>query len=291
MKTRGKKKPLQKTRRRSTSGKINVPLDVTSDSDLPALLKTLKSKKITIVLIYATWCHHCHKLMPHFDAASKNTKNKVASVKINETMNNKVNEYIKNNINSSATPFDPKVYTSMFAVKNGIIQTEIQPIKDTKKLSMAMESISEPPEEVVNNVSKTLTNLGIENKGLVNKHELNIAASSAPSPLNESYNPTPRKSMDLTQVDKEAKELMNLQAQIPSISVVNPPSPKKSYSIDNMKGGKMCGSLMGGSQGGSLMGAMSAIAKSSYTLAPTAALLATAAGMKTHTRNKRHRKR
>ena len=219
-------------------------------------------------------------------------------------MNNKVNEYIKNNINSSATPFEPKGYPSMFAVKNGIIQTEIQPIKDTNKLSMAMESISEPPEvetinrsktpeEVVNNVSKTLTNLGIENKGLVNKHELNIAASSAPSPLNESYNPTPRKSMDLTQVDKEAKELMNLQAQIPSISVVNPPSPKKSYSIANMKGGKMCSSLMGGRQGGSLMGAMSAIAKSSYTLAPTAALLATAAGMKTHkrTRNKRHRKR
>ena len=56
--------------RRSTSGIIYPPLDVRSPQDLNGIFKRITKGPITIVLVYADWCGHCHTLMPHFKEAS-----------------------------------------------------------------------------------------------------------------------------------------------------------------------------------------------------------------------------
>jgi thiol-disulfide isomerase/thioredoxin len=198
-----KSKPRKTVRRHrtSTSGKVKVPLDVRSDSDLPKFRKCLKDKDVTFIMVYATWCQHCHTMMPHFDAAAKSPNNTVSAVKINETMLDKVNNYIKNNVNRSAKPLNVEGYPSIILVnKNAEKLTDIEPIRDTEALTKVMENAgplakeaslnnnasnvnrNNDPKNVVNSIVENelvtvpvknnnkalLKNLGLENKGMVN---------------------------------------------------------------------------------------------------------------------------
>ena len=60
-------------------GKISLPLDVRSSSDIPAFEKMLGNGPMAIVLVYADWCGHC-------DTYKKNVWNPLKSVK-GKTMN------------------------------------------------------------------------------------------------------------------------------------------------------------------------------------------------------------
>ena len=96
-------------RRRSTVGKITPPLDVRSEDSISSLMKLVKKGPITIILVYADWCGHCHTYKPKFDEAAKNRKSPFQVASINETMINSVNERIKSmnksaNINVSGYP-------------------------------------------------------------------------------------------------------------------------------------------------------------------------------------------
>ena len=136
-----RKKPTYKNTRRSTSGKIVLPIDVTSPADIPTFLKALKSKNVTVILIYADWCPHCHTIMPHFDAASKSPNSTVASVKIKETMLSHVNDAITTNVNRSAKPIKVYGYPSIIMVnKNAEKITSINPVNDTKTLTSVMDN-------------------------------------------------------------------------------------------------------------------------------------------------------
>jgi thiol-disulfide isomerase/thioredoxin len=199
-----KSKPRKTVRRhrRSTSGKVKLPLDVRSDSDLPKFRSLLKDKDLTIIMVYATWCPHCHTMMPHFDAAAKSPNNTVSAVKINETMLDKVNNYIKNNVNRSAKPLNVEGYPSIILVnKNAEKITDIEPVRNTASLTKVMENAgplakesglnknasnvnrNNNPKNVVNSIVENevvvnsnsvknnkalLKNLGVENTGLAN---------------------------------------------------------------------------------------------------------------------------
>jgi hypothetical protein len=60
-------------------GKISLPLDVRSSSDIPAFEKMLGNGPMAIVLVYADWCGHCNTY-------KKNVWNPLKSVK-GKTMN------------------------------------------------------------------------------------------------------------------------------------------------------------------------------------------------------------
>ena len=166
---RQKAKPRKTVRRRrqSTSGKIKLPLDVRSDSDLPKFLKALKSKNLTIVLVYANWCPHCHTIMPHFDAASKSPNNTITPVKINETMLEKVNNYIKTNVNKTATPINVEGYPSIIIVNNkGDKITDVEPVQDTETLTKVMENAGPLAEEAkltITNFKNVVNSMNMKN--------------------------------------------------------------------------------------------------------------------------------
>ena len=99
----------RRSRRQSTVGKITPPLDVRSEDSISSLMKLVKKGPITIILVYADWCGHCHTYKPKFDEAAKNRKSPFQVASINETMINSVNERIKSmnksaNINVSGYP-------------------------------------------------------------------------------------------------------------------------------------------------------------------------------------------
>lgn len=314
---RQKAKPRKTVRRRrqSTSGKIKLPLDVRSDSDLPKLLKALKNKNLTIVLVYANWCPHCHTIMPHFDAASKSPNNTITPVKINETMLEKVNNYIKSNVNKTAKPINVEGYPSIIIVNNkGDKITDVEPVQDTETLTKVMENAGPLAEEakltttnfknVVNSInmknsknSKSmnnalLRNIGVENTGLVDKsYETSIGNLVEPSNFKEKK----EKKEKETNNEKEAREIISLQSPNSSIMTVTPPLPDSNS--DMVHELEPANKLSGGrrSQGG----LMSAMARTAYTLAPSAVLLATSYAInktrkhrkthrKTHRKNKRH---
>jgi len=180
-----KSKPRKTVRRhrRSTSGKVKLPLDVRSDNDLPKFRSLLKDKGLTIILVYATWCPHCHTIMPHFDAAAKSPNNTVSAVKINETMLDKVNNYIKNNVNRSAKPLNVEGYPSIILVnKNAEKITDIEPVRNTASLTKVMENAGPLAEEVSlnknasnvnrNNNPKNVVNSIVENEVVVNSNSV-----------------------------------------------------------------------------------------------------------------------
>jgi len=102
--------------RKSTVGRITPPLDVRSEDSISSLMKLVKKGPITIVLVYADWCGHCHTYKPKFDEAAKNRKSPFQVASINETMLNSVNKRIKS-MNNSAT-INVSGYPSVVSLNN-----------------------------------------------------------------------------------------------------------------------------------------------------------------------------
>jgi thiol-disulfide isomerase/thioredoxin len=312
-----KVKPSKTIRRHrfSTAGKIKLPLDVRSDNDLRLFRKVLKDKGLTIILVYATWCPHCHTLMPHFDEAASKPGNTVSAVKIEESMLDKVNNYVKNNIknnvNKSANPIQVNGYPSIILVnKNMEKVTDIEPVNSTESLEAVMKSagpLAEQAKLINGSINKKSNSLNVtENIVKNNSVEANsvkansvkansvkansvktnsvkansnesIKTSIAPSPLNMFPGSPTNKPLSLSNKEESiAEEITSMEAPISteesSISTIEPPKISDDIeSADIEPANKLSG---GGRKGGSLMSAM---ARATYTLAPTAALLATAA--------------
>jgi thiol-disulfide isomerase/thioredoxin len=118
---------------------VRLPLDVKSEKDLPAFKQLLSKKPLTIIMVYATWCPHCHTMMPHFDAAAKSPRNTVSTVKINETMLPSVNQYIQKNVNQSAKPIQVEGYPSILLVNQQAEKVgDVEIKRDTAYLSKVM---------------------------------------------------------------------------------------------------------------------------------------------------------
>jgi thiol-disulfide isomerase/thioredoxin len=138
--------------RTSTAGKILPPLDVRSNKHLKEFEKRIKSGALTIILVWAPWCPHCHTMMPHFDAASKSPNRSIQSIKVQDTMLPAVNQILTSNINKSAKPINVEGYPSIIVVdKNGnkvtdivneILSTKKQnPIADTTDLETQIDQL------------------------------------------------------------------------------------------------------------------------------------------------------
>ena len=317
--------------RKSTTGKVKVPLDVRSEKDLLPLKRLLQKKPLTIILIYATWCPHCHTMMPHFDAAAKSPKNTVSAVKINETMLGSVNNYLKKNVNKEAEPIQPQGYPSIILVnKKAEKVSDLEPVRNTEVMKKVMEQsgnlainagINESlhlnkkkvnrdksPSLVVGDVVKknivnVSANTGLAEKvNVVNEEEmlpsvnvsvLNKSANKnaslsktkesmknaiAPSPLNTFNASAKSPSLEPTkEMKQEAEQLESISGPVYPVS---PPSPSSSDDVDsviisnNLSPSQKLSGGGSGKRGGSLIDAM---ARTTYTLAPAAALLATAA--------------
>ena len=138
-----KSRPRKTVRRRrvSTAGKILPPLDVRSSKHLKEFEKRIKQGDLTIILVWAPWCPHCHTMMPHFDAAAKSPNRSIQAIKVQDTMLPAVNQTLTGSINKSAKPLNVEGYPSIIVVdKQGNKVTDIEPVRDTKTMTSLMEN-------------------------------------------------------------------------------------------------------------------------------------------------------
>lgn len=243
--------------RQSVSGSILPPLDVRSEKDLSELKRRIKMGKITIILVYADWCGHCHHIMPHFDAASNTPGRTIQSVKVNDTMLDKVNQSINQEINHNAKPYKVEGYPSIILVdQNGNKVSDVNPVKDTKVLSEVMRKMSPPTEG--ESQEGEVENESQEKEGKLQEEETSTSIGRL---LGKNNGLAAKRQNSYTGEDQL---LGSTAASLPSIA--QPPRAK----------GDMINRSRNTHVGGSLYGALS---QTAYTLAPAAALLAAAALM------------
>jgi thiol-disulfide isomerase/thioredoxin len=370
-KLRPRKTVRGKTARRhrvSTAGKILPPLDVRLNKHLKEFEKRIKQGDLSIILVWAPWCPHCHTMMPHFDAAAKSPSRSIQAIKVEDKMLPAVNQVLTGSINKSAKPLNVEGYPSIIVVdKKGNKVTDIEPVRDTASMTNLMNNAgslakqaglnkpNEDPMSVVNSLKnslkapenknknkKLLANLGFENGGLVsgnspknidmgeeelkgslaavnvnknkNKNEKNIKLKSIPAnqlenageipnekPLNaleESIAPSPINMFNSNEPSKPSASPKKLSADAKEAeevtSMVAPLTPPNNIedmeSISNSLTPEQ--KISGGGRGGSLY---SSLARTAYTLAPAASLLATAAlvmkGRRRENKTRKHSKK
>ena len=179
----------RRSRRQSTVGKITPPLDVRSEDSISSLMKLVKKGPITIILVYADWCGHCHTYKPKFDEAAKNRKSPFQVASINETMINSVNERIKSmnksaNINVSGYPSVVSLNNKGEFVKDlsqdAAIKMLNTPMPNAVQQNVSMKNVSmkNVPKNVMENVPKNV----MEN---VPKNVMESAVQEAPMTVSQ----------------------------------------------------------------------------------------------------------
>lgn len=302
----GKKRTVRR-RRSSTAGKILRSLDVRSKQSLSEFKKRILKGPLTIVLVYADWCGHCHHIMPHWDKAVQSPNRSIQAVKVNENMLDEVNSTVNNSINRSAKPLKVEGYPSIILVdKKGNRVTDIEPVKDTKVLTQVMDqsgnlatesglvtNLDKPTslntrmnrpktisqenvdssnsiEEVLENTSQNVRNANMNvNKNIVSK-KVNIPKDAITPSLSEPLIPQrvpSGLSVPLSyKPEMEEGEQSFIYSQTPP-NVLEDIDRRSIKNVRLMRPNEL-------KRGGGLYDAMS---QTSYTLAPAAILLATAA--------------
>ena len=271
-----KAKPRRTSRRHSTSGKILSPLDVRSKNSLGEFKKRIKAGPITIIMVYADWCGHCHKMMPHFDAASASNGRSVQSIKLNETMMSDANAAI-NSINAKAKSIEVDGYPSIIAVDNqGNVVATPNAVKNTETMTKLMnQSGNLAVQAGLNNVTMN----DVQNRMSIrqNNNAMNIVNNTVENQLPNAMNVN---AMNVNSMNSYKGE--DVGSIVPITNIVEPGTIEGDLeSISNLSNNNKKASTI---RGGSLY---ASLAQTTYTLAPTAALLASAAFMMNNKRTKR----
>jgi thiol-disulfide isomerase/thioredoxin len=241
--------PKHKTRS-AVYGKILPPIDVRTPSDIQGLIKRIMEGPLVIALVYLKSCHYCHIIEPKFDNASNNPKRSVQSAKINESMVSQVNSALKKFNPTNNKPINVNAYPTILSLNTkGESQPEIK-VTEQEDITEVMNTTSNP------NLQSDINTPN--NTPLSNSFTTPLPTTSRPQ-ITTSPSPS---SME-PRTDKEPP-------------IVDPSA--SAFDIDTPH------NIVPRRTGGSLF---NTFAKTAYTLAPTAALLATAA-LIIKPRTKRH---
>ena len=98
---------------------VMPPIDVKSPKDIGNMMKRIMKGPVTVVLVYADWCGHCHTFMPVFDDCAKSNQRTSQVVKVNEKVLPMVEESL-NKMNQKVKSLNANAYPTVLTLnKNG----------------------------------------------------------------------------------------------------------------------------------------------------------------------------
>jgi thiol-disulfide isomerase/thioredoxin len=222
------------------------PLDVRSPTDVAGLMKRIRSGPLTIVLVYANWCGHCHRFMPHFDKAAQTPGRSVQVAKVNEEALNAVNAELSRN---NAKPVEVSGYPSVIAVSPAAeVVGNIEAVPETAVMTNVMKNMgkrnsapvpvpsapknSKAPSPSVNTVANEVNSMRMSMKNTVGNMSVPIAQTPEERILN------------MPEVVTET------ESESSSVEPVAPPNIETVSEINNesvleQKGGSLYRSLVG----------------------------------------------
>lgn len=122
----------------SSAAALFPPLDIQSKEDIAKAIQQIMKGPVTILLVYADWCGHCHEMMPHWDAASKSPDRTVPSIKLNEKATEAFNEALSH-LNHNESSINVSAYPTVLVLDNkGKKITDVEAKKDTASLTQLM---------------------------------------------------------------------------------------------------------------------------------------------------------
>jgi thiol-disulfide isomerase/thioredoxin len=195
-------------KRYSTVGKILPPLDVRKEKDLIPLMNRIKSGPITIILVYADWCSHCHSFKPKFDAAARKRTLPYPVAYVEDSMLSMANEKLKS-LNGSPNTLSVQGYPTVIAVSN--------------KGQMVKKSI---PQE---------TSIKMMNETPMNEVPVNKASMNEVPPMNTPMNTSMNTPMNEVPVNTPMNTPMNEVHPVVEPVAVEPVEPVVVKSIPSYK--------------------------------------------------------
>jgi thiol-disulfide isomerase/thioredoxin len=249
----------KKSTRKRSKGRSSVlsPLDVRSPAMLKEMEKRIRKGPVTLVLIYADWCGHCHHLMPHWDQAAQSSRRSAQAVKVNEKMLSDVNSMVNRSINQRASPINVDAYPTIILVDNqGNPVTNVEAVRDTAALTKVMDQAgslaNQAGPESIAPPSPLPSPVPVEQASFPS-----IQRNAAPRPLME------QESVEEPRLPLKTSSISQEDSVRPSVSLYseNPSIKERDPLKRSMKGGSL----------------YAALSQTAYRMAPAATLLGMAA--------------
>jgi thiol-disulfide isomerase/thioredoxin len=220
---------------------------MSNSSTAASAIKRIRNAPLTVVLIYANWCGHCHSYMPFFDKMSKTQGRSANMVKVEDKALPAFNAALTTNF-PNAIPIEPEGYPTLLAVgKNGRVVSSLPVVREEAPNAKMIRSVG----NIAASIPKPET---VESQTLPTESVPASTISSRQRTINELPVPITPPTAE-SDISPEVENLDVLTQQRGEI--LPEPSPR----------------LVGGS------GLYGALVDATYQLAPAAVLTGIAAGM------------
>jgi thiol-disulfide isomerase/thioredoxin len=151
---------------------------VRKEKDLIPLMNRIKSGPITIILVYADWCSHCHSFKPKFDTAARKRTLPYPVAYVEDSMLSMANEKLKS-LNGSPNTLSVQGYPTVIAVSN-----KGQMVKKSIPQETSIKMMNETPMNTPMNTSMNTPMNTPMNEVPVNKASMNEVPPMN-TPMNE----------------------------------------------------------------------------------------------------------
>jgi thiol-disulfide isomerase/thioredoxin len=171
-------------------------------------LKRIKEGPITIMIVYADWCGHCHDALPRFKEAANSQGRTGQAIAMNETMMNHASAALQRSVNNESKGVTASAFPTVLIVdKNANVITEVN-----------MPRTTEDTVKLMNQAGIAAVETGVSSA------RASPVASAKASPFGE---PEPIGEANINQMEEKPESITPLVNESPVRSPLRNESPKE----------------------------------------------------------------
>ncbi len=160
-----------------------ISLNVRNEAEADNALEVMKKSPITIILVFANWCPHCHSYMETWNKLKSGPRT-VPMVEMDAAAEEPgakeaVKEFLGSIKGPDGAPMEVNAYPTVLSVRNNKGSLEAEPVensRDEEVMTSLLNTIPEKPDNVVNNSKKA------KSVAAATPEEANVDMASMPIP-------------------------------------------------------------------------------------------------------------